>query len=105
MLPSQALLMLCHLNNDLVTLIIHIYGTDCSVTHDLHLILPGGIFSLTVPGSGPGPYPVIILGALFKVLILGYCILKGTHYTAAHTPIKWSQKWRWCGKSDGGVGG
>ena len=56
MLPSQALLMLCHLNNDLVTLIIHIYGTDCSVTHDLHLDLTWGHFFSH--GTRVWPWPV-----------------------------------------------
>ena len=44
MLPSQALLLPCHLDNELVTIIKYIYGTDCSVTHDLHLYLTWGHF-------------------------------------------------------------
>ena len=54
MLPSQALLLLCHLDNDLVTIITYnVLRTDCS-----YLPLPtsyGDICSLTVPQCGPGP--------------------------------------------------
>ena len=48
MLPSQARLLLCHLDNDPVIII-------CTVVHDLRVNLTWEHFFLKVPQCGPGP--------------------------------------------------
>ena len=55
MLPSQAMLLLCHLDNDLVTIIIlllYIYGTDCIVLHMTNLTR-GHFFFSRYPSVDP----------------------------------------------------
>ena len=49
MLPSQALLLLCHYNHNDLVIIIY------TVVHDLRVNLTCDFFFLMVPQCGPGP--------------------------------------------------